>query len=284
MKYFFTCFIALFAYLVPARAADLNLTLDSSFSPSARAQLAVVAREVVNVLRDMFGNAGPTANLPIVCKLGPPPPRASLDDWNQPSKIQINLSVGNHNYAQFAFQLAHELGHVMIGVRRSNQAFETIATAVSLEVLDRLSKRWMAGPPGPQWARYGPQFEKYKKSVEESALDRLGYSKDWSQKKPSSLKQIVQSKNTEHDVLGDITSQRARDLQTLSAMIVRSEFSRWIDLIGVENCTSPSPTRAPSFQVLMASRACIKRHSPKLIWLSPLAATPNKESAEVSAD
>ena len=69
-----------------------------------------------------------------------------LNDWRKPTLIRIRLDVnGGLTYAQFAYQLGHELGHVMLGLYRSNGLLEACAIAVSHEILDGLAIRWAVG-------------------------------------------------------------------------------------------------------------------------------------------
>jgi hypothetical protein len=81
----------------------------------------------------------------------------------------------------------------MIGVYRTNQAFVTIATAVSLEVLDRLSTKWQSRPPYGTWANYAVAFRKYREDREADALDKLGLSEAWQHRRLESIKRRLQT-------------------------------------------------------------------------------------------
>ena len=66
-------------------------------------------------------------------KLAGEPTRTSADI------VRIGLSGTQPAYMRrFIYQLAHELAHVKMGPRVSNSLIETFATAVSLEVLERM--------------------------------------------------------------------------------------------------------------------------------------------------
>jgi hypothetical protein len=232
-----------------------------------RADLAVVAENTWTAVGDMFGPAEPPLALPIICHYGRPLPRTSLDNWSRPTEIRINITVGERGYAQFAFQLGHELGHVMIGTYRTNQVFETIATAVSLEVLDRLATEWQLKPPYPNWADYAPEFRRYKQKYESDALNKLGLSKAWSQRRLDSIKARVRKQNALLDATSDVASDRARDLQMVGAMVVRFERPQWLNVVGLEACTEPSPKLMRCFATSPPVRECVKERAPLLQWL-----------------
>ena len=54
----------------------------------------------------------------------------------------VHLCVTGYFPVQFAFQLAHELGHIMIETRVTNSLVEVLTTAISYQALDDLSTPW----------------------------------------------------------------------------------------------------------------------------------------------
>lgn len=113
----------------------------------------------------------------------------------------------------------------MIGPYRSNEAFETISTAVSLEVLERLATEWQSKAPYPSWTTYGAAFQSYRERCEREALSRLELSELWQQKRLGVIKARLQKENAALDAKGDLSSDHARDVQMVGGMILRSEFS-----------------------------------------------------------
>jgi hypothetical protein len=252
------------------KGASPDIRLDETFPNPVRMDLDIVAKDVAMVVSEIFGSTQPPLLAPIVCSLGPPPPRTSLDDWFKPRQIRINLTVRDRGYAQFAFQLGHELGHVMIGVYRSNQAFETIATAVSLEVLDRLTTEWQAQSRYPSWANYAMAFRKYREDREVGALDRLGLKEVWQARGLESIKRRIRLDNQTIDIkAGGVSSDLGRELQIVGAMVMRLEFSPWLGVVGLEACTSPSPELNHNFMILPPLRTCVQQRAPVVSWLVP---------------
>ena len=151
-----------FVLLLYSGFADATqITVDDSVSPVLRVNLQAVANDVWRIIKDMFHGAVPPVDVPIYCHLGPLSPVTSakrpfteLVPWEHPTRIVIHFTVSDAKYDQFAYQLGHELGHVMLNPRRSNGVIETICTAVSYEVLDRISDRWMIIVPFPYLRGY----------------------------------------------------------------------------------------------------------------------------------
>jgi len=82
-------------------------------------------------------------------------------------EYQVYLSATDHNWAQYAYQFAHELSHILTNYEHPadaavNQWFEeALCEAASLYALRRLAQIWEASPPYPHWAEYAPQFTRY---------------------------------------------------------------------------------------------------------------------------
>lgn len=135
---------------------------------------AAIDNSHLRVVIDRTTFAGPnyeimqqTANqvAAIIDQLIPPPPHTSTDvfcfvapiDWRAPitvaghlqpgepvesgryeTRVAVSRDVLPGDRQRFAFQLAHELGHVKMDPRFDNAIVETFAVALSLETLDRL--------------------------------------------------------------------------------------------------------------------------------------------------
>ncbi|HYG76792.1 MAG TPA: hypothetical protein VEK08_17445 [Planctomycetota bacterium] len=80
-------------------------------------------------------------------------------------EIQIKLDTGGTLWAQYAFQFAHEMGHVLCSYDEDdhkNKWFEeSICELASLFVLRRMSKSWESQPPYPNWKNYAPHLKSY---------------------------------------------------------------------------------------------------------------------------
>jgi hypothetical protein len=168
----------------------------------------------------------------------------------------------------------------MMGVYRSNQTLETIATAVLLEVLERLATKWQLQPPYPSWKDFAPKFRSYRETVEREATDGLGLSEDWRQGRLDLVKKKVQDENallnaqieaegSQNSRREMLKSNRARVLQMVGGMVIRSETLQWRRVIGLSDCTNPPPPSARSFLVTAPVTDCIERRTPPISWLAP---------------
>jgi len=79
----------------------------------------------------------------------------------------VNLATSHRFWAQYAFQFAHEFGHIMCNYKagsRENQWFEeTICETASLFALGRMSKTWEHSPPYRNWKSYAKHLGIYLK-------------------------------------------------------------------------------------------------------------------------
>jgi hypothetical protein len=68
-------------------------------------------------------------------------------------------------WSQYAFQFAHELGHIICGYKKGDQSNlwfeEAICETASLFALRGMTKEWKTRPPYPNWKSYGQEFAKY---------------------------------------------------------------------------------------------------------------------------
>jgi len=133
--------ILLFVFAFSVEAAGISIGTD--FPSKNVPGLQLIANESWSVVRELFGG-DPPVNLPIECYPNPTTPITHLDNWAHPTRIRVGIQLTDQSiaYEQFAFQLGHELGHVMLDPRRTNGFIEVLATALSLEVVDRLTDRF----------------------------------------------------------------------------------------------------------------------------------------------
>ena len=77
----------------------------------------------------------------------------------------VRLDTHKTFWSQYAFQFAHEFGHIMCGYKagdQSNQWFEeSLCETASLFAMRRMRKEWEEKPPYPHWKSYAPALEKY---------------------------------------------------------------------------------------------------------------------------
>ncbi len=70
-------------------------------------------------------------------------PRATIGE----QEYIVRVCPETRWYAQFAYQLGHELGHYWIGPYSTSQFQESVCTALSLAAMDELAKQWEDPPP-----------------------------------------------------------------------------------------------------------------------------------------
>ena len=77
----------------------------------------------------------------------------------------VNLDTNQQFWCQYAFQFAHEFGHIICGYKagsNDNQWFEeSLCETASLFAMRRMTEAWKTAAPYPNWKSYGPQFRKY---------------------------------------------------------------------------------------------------------------------------
>ena len=250
-------------------ASATQITVDDSVGRNLKVNFQAVADDVWRIVRDTFHDATLPVDLPIFCQLGPlnPPlgsskaPFTELDPWEHPTRIVIHLDVRDAYYAQFAFQLGHELGHVMLNPRRSNGVIDTICTALSYEVLDRMSDRWMMRVPFSYLRGYEMEFRGYRLRDGETRSNRLGQIKsdvrsgNWLE-----VRRFLYTHRSEQDQLKqvEIESEHGRDIQSLGAMALRSEAVQWLRFVGLAVCGQSREIRTqPRYQASELPKSCV---------------------------
>lgn len=77
----------------------------------------------------------------------------------------VRLDTKGKFWCQYAFQFAHEFGHIICGYKRGNRSNlwfeETLCETVSLFTLQGMTEEWRISPPFPAWETYGKEFAKY---------------------------------------------------------------------------------------------------------------------------
>ncbi|HEX7898385.1 MAG TPA: hypothetical protein VF950_11540 [Planctomycetota bacterium] len=80
-------------------------------------------------------------------------------------EIRVRLDVNGPFWAQYTFQFAHELGHVVCGYdpdpHKQKWFEESVCEAASLYVLRRSAETWKTAPPYPHWKDYAKSLTAY---------------------------------------------------------------------------------------------------------------------------
>ena len=250
-----------------------KIRTDGTFPAETRKDYESVAHSLRKVIDDTFCHGSPPLSLPIVCRLGIPP-RAALDSWSTPREflIDVNVEAQIRPYSQFAFQLAHEVGHCYAGVYRSNFRIETVVTALSLDALSRLTRRWKSNPPHHHWLDYAPRFQEYRTAHEDACLAKC----------PAEIREAAVAHRWDivmqeigHTVgpmdtsKDDLESEHGRALQTVAAMALLSQtVVSWSQFIGIEQCTVPGPGVSPTFSYAPFDSNLFRAKAPSLLWLT----------------
>ena len=89
----------------------------------------------------------------------------------QPSKsgdTVVHLNTQDRHWCQYAFQFAHEVGHIICRTKQGNDANqwfeESLCEALSLYALEKLSELWATQGSRPQQVAYASEFLTYKKN------------------------------------------------------------------------------------------------------------------------
>lgn len=93
----------------------------------------------------------------------------TLFQRNGQGEIVIRLSTSQTFWCQYAYQFAHELGHVLCGYRNTpsrNKWFEeTVCETAALFTMRRMARAWRDTPPYPNWAPYRDALNDYVEEV-----------------------------------------------------------------------------------------------------------------------
>ena len=77
----------------------------------------------------------------------------------------VRLSAQKTFWNQYAFQFAHEFGHIICGYKKGDQSNnwfeESICETASLYALINMTKDWKQKPPYQNWKSYANAFAKY---------------------------------------------------------------------------------------------------------------------------
>jgi len=224
----------------------VRITVTPSFGPS-QPNFQAIAQEISAIVADKFG-ARPPIEVPIQCVWRDDVP----ETMTFPGQIVVLLSAKDEHWAQFAFQLGHDLGHVYLGSLRSNAFIETLATAMSLEVLDELARRWATNPAIPGTSDWAKNFSLYRADNETIELNKLPEIKDAVASKDWNLIHLyIRLRSWDAQLTrASVGSEGGRALQVLAAMALRSQPVDWAKFVGFAHSSSTEPVKQTSGNVV----------------------------------
>lgn len=80
-------------------------------------------------------------------------------------QIIVLLDVKKTYWAQYAYQFAHEFGHILCQYRKGRNANkwfeEAVCEAASLYAMPRMAQTWKTRPPYPNWKSFAPHLKTY---------------------------------------------------------------------------------------------------------------------------
>jgi hypothetical protein len=173
--------------------------------------------------------------------------------WENPTYIAIGIWKERSTVDEgFALDLAHELGHVMLGPQQTSGVIETICVALSYEVLDRLGEDQELGKRLERLGHH-PPFSAMRMTMQKAGLGLVAadlrsaaLSNDWT----AVRKYLAQHRALlEHSKLlgeeGKKRTQYARAVQEVAAMALRSGPVAWNRFVGLALCTKASSQEDP---------------------------------------
>lgn len=219
---------------------DLRGEVMPNLGAAERKTLRYLADEVLARVDTLFDGAAPPDARPVLCL------RRTCGDLpilgaepHRPEMI-IGLTIEDCYPAQFFLQFAHEVGHIMTGPLRGHWVAETLAVALSHEILEWASIRddWN---PGIAKARQG--FGEYLQDCIEDQLSSL----------PAELRAAVRGKDVptltsflrgnKERVVAEYVN---RSFNTVGAVALRASGVHWPCLVGVAHNTDPPVEENPS--------------------------------------
>jgi hypothetical protein len=227
----------------------MKIEIDKSFASNLLRDYTMVSNDVVQVVRTLIPGAPPRGEREIVCVHDERPIAVPFVQWPSPSPTQYKIwlaCVGERDYCKLAYQLAHELGHVMMDPSRDNGAIEMLAMAVSLQALTDLAAKWATNPPHPSWKGFAGTFLPYREVAVAGVLGAL----------PGKIQDAA--RNAEWDIVAQyLIEQRKvmdekpceRPLNVLGALYLMAKGLPWHELRGLAGKTVPAFEVDPSFQL-----------------------------------
>ena len=119
--------------------------------------------------------------------------------------IRVHLSATGLQWAQHAYQFAHETAHILCRYKEadmSNMWFEeSICELASLYALRQMAKEWAVSPPYPNWKNYSKSLKSYADNImtdpKHQLPDDVPFREWWQQQRDALTKNhVLRDKNT----------------------------------------------------------------------------------------
>jgi hypothetical protein len=211
-----------------------SIIFDPSIPADVRPMFLAIASDIYSIEVGMF-EGPPPLDLPISISLGAP--ETDLDNWKHPNIFFVKTTVRNEWPDQFAFQFAHEMGHVMMNpYGRNTGIIDALCAALSLELLTRLSLRWQTEPPIEELRdvdlqHYREGNDGYFLNHEPPQIVAALNNGDW-----QTVRQYLRRHRAEWK--GINASQRYRILQYEASILIVAEPVDWAKFRNIGECKS----------------------------------------------
>ncbi len=235
----------------PTKAAGLHIVVDESF-PEARTvdaapirhNFQAVAEDVLFVLRQRCAGRTPPGVHTIVCYASTEPVPKTYEAGSGVVRVGIALSrerLEALDYSQFAYQLGHELGHVLMGPRITNGLVETLCHAFAVQVIEDLAVMWPRKyAHHPPWRDYGQQFRQYGAAEQwrdlaplPAAIQKTVRRRDWSRVRAYLKRRQTVLDRQPYDRTGYA-------LRRSGVLLLRSGDVPWPDFVGITAGVAPA--------------------------------------------
>ncbi|BBO30541.1 hypothetical protein [Lacipirellula parvula] len=205
-----------------------------------------VADSIASVVDALVPGDPPFGDRPIHLIHGVSPLAFWADEDFFGSVYRVRISSTGTRFQQFAYQVAHELGHIKFGPARSNVLLEIFAEMVSLAAMRGVGDAWRQKPPyidgTVNWMLMATTVP-YIQNAARLAADnlppsiRLRFTEASVGEKANRLASI--RADVERLPLIDAISRAYQ--QAWAHLIIDTEQPRWSDLLGIGLQTDPPP-------------------------------------------
>jgi hypothetical protein len=235
------------------------------FSRGNLPTLQILADEISGIVYDLFGKNRPPVDLPIICYVRPDNALTSLaPTWSAPSFIAIGVWADRAgNYGGFAKDLAHELGHLMLGPRRTAGLPEIVSEALAYRVLEELSRRWAVKPLFTPLSTGGSlKFDTMIGDLENYYLDRAEqspFARSTGFRRTLAGEPLMDYLKSHHAAIEfpdpsmpkEKADQHVAYAEAIRGIAAKALWMKhdvpWQQFLGLAHCTEPTPESDPTF-------------------------------------
>jgi len=161
--HYFTCLVLLLPLI--AHGEELGIRVEAEGFQSSREDISKVCQSVAAEFTRGWKALPETKVLVERGKHGP----IMLDQRNGQGETVVRLDTGGSYWAQYAYQFAHEVCHVMTtGQKRERKHLwfeETLCETASLYCLRKMDTTWRTDAPYPNWRSFAPNLGDYARKV-----------------------------------------------------------------------------------------------------------------------